>query len=261
MHRTRRAFLTDLGRTSLGLVVFGATASACNSDDPVVDAPPAGATAAPTTAEPTAEAATTEATADTANAAEHLLVDLDFVAAYVVIRDGAAAIVDTGVAESEPSIEAVLTGAGLGWGDVSDVIVTHNHSDHAGSLFAIASLAPDAALYGGAADIPVMQAPREITAVGDGDTVFGLDIIETPGHTEGHLSVVDPVARFLITGDAMVGNNGALAGPNRQFTPDMSTALESVSKLATLDVDEVLVAHGFPVTAGTAELAALAAQL
>lgn len=255
MHRTRRGFLTDLGRTSLGLVVIGAGLSACGNDDPVVEGPTT--SEAPVASDPPTATATTETLA----AAEHLLVDLGFVAAYVVMRDGEATIVDTGVPGSEGAIEGVLSGAGLGWADVGNVIVTHNHDDHAGSLAAIADLATGAALHGGAADIPSMTSPRDVAAVGNGDVVFGLEIIETPGHTAGHVSVLDPVGRFVITGDAIVGEGGGLAGPSRQFTANMLTAVESVALLATLDVDEVLVGHGFPVTAGTAELGRLAARL
>jgi len=274
--RTRRTFLTDLGRTAAGVVVVG-FAGACSGDDkPVVGAtastdPAADPTAAESTlpADPATasdDATSDDATSDDARSAGAgqivpFTVDLDFVAAFVLVRGGEAAIVDTGVAGSEGAIEAVLTEAGVGWGDVGHVILTHQHGDHAGSLEAVAGLASGAALYGGAADIPNMTAPREISAVGDGDTVFDLAIIETPGHTAGHLSVHDPASRLLITGDALVGEGGTLSGPASQFSADMPTAITSVAKLAELDVQRTLVSHGFPVEGGTAELVALAEQL
>ena len=264
--RTRRTFLTDLGRTAAGVVVVG-FAGACSGDDqPVVRAtastdPAADPTAAGPT--PTADPATASDDANSTDAGQVVpfTVDLDFVAAFVLVRGGEAAIVDTGVAGSEDAIEAVLAEAGIGWGDVGHVILTHQHGDHAGSLEAVAGLASGAALYGGAADIPNMTAPREISAVGDGDTVFDLAIMETPGHTAGHLSVHDPASRLLITGDALVGEGGTLSGPSSQFSADMATAITSVAKLAELDVQRTLVSHGFPVEGGTAELVALAEQL
>ena len=239
--RTRRTFLTDLGRTAAGVVVVG-FAGACSGDDqPVV-----GTTAS------------TDPAADPTAAESTLPADP---ATFVLVRGGEAAIVDTGVAGSEGAIEAVLAEAGIGRGDVGHVILTHQHGDHAGSLEAVAGLASGAALYGVAADIPNMTAPREISAVGDGDTVFDLAIIETPGHTAGHLSVHDPASRLLITGDALVGEGGTLSGPASQFSADMATAITSVAKLAELDVQRTLVSHGFPVEGGTAELVALAEQL
>lgn len=267
--RSRRAFLTDLGRTSAGLLVVGPVAAACASDadapDPVVDgdgdvAVTAGAAATETTTDvASAGAGGDQALGPTVTAS---LVDLGFVAAYVLSRAGAATVVDTGVAESEPAILQVLEELGLGWGDVEHVILTHGHGDHVGSLAAVAELAAGAALHAGAADIPSVQAPRDIAAVGDGDRVFDLDIIETPGHTAGHISVYDPAGRLLVVGDALVGEGGGLAPPPARFTADMAVAGESVAKLAGYDVERVLVGHGFPVEgAGTAALRALADEM
>lgn len=260
--RSRRAFLTDLGRTATGLVVVGGGLTACTSDDPVVEVPGDLPTAGPS------EDATSEATQGVTaseeaggNGTSPLLVDLGFVAAYVAVRDGEAAVLDTGVADSEDAILAVLEANGLGWADVGNVIVTHNHPDHAGSLAAVAAAAEGAGLFAGEADIGGMVATRPITAVGDGDTVFDLQIIETPGHTPGHISIFDPMGRYVMAGDALVGDGGMLAGPNPEFTADLDTAIASVGKLAGLDVDEVLVCHGFPTTGGQAELQALADSL
>ena len=257
--RTRRTFLTDLGRTAAGVVVVGFAGACSGGDEPVAQVTAStDPTAGPTTA--SADPAVTPTTDGAGLVVPHT-VDLGIVAAYVLVRGGEAAIVDTGVAGSEDSIEAVLAEAGAGWGDVGHVILTHQHGDHVGSLEAVAGLASGAALYGGAADIPNMTAPREISAVGDGDTVFDLAIIETPGHTAGHISVHEPTAGLLVTGDALVGNAGRVAGPAAQFTSDMTSAIASVAKLAELDVQQILVGHGFPIEGGTAELAALAETL
>lgn len=236
MTRTRRTFLTDLGRTSLGLVVIGTVG--CSGGDPVVEV---------------------EGTPPPASGASPLLVDLDFVAAYVVVRDGAATVIDTGTAGSEGAVEQVLLGAGSGWADVGDVILTHSHGDHAGSLQAIADLASDAVLHAGAADIPAMTAPRDITPAADGAVIAGLQVVATPGHTPGHISLFDPTTGALCTGDALVGAGGQVAGPDPQFTADMVAATASVARLAELPVEQILVCHGFPVTGGQAALADLAA--
>lgn len=237
MTRTRRTFLTDLGRTSLGLVVVGSVG--CTGGDPVVEVP--------------------EGTPRPASGSSPLLVDLDFVAAYVVVRDGTATVIDTGIAGSEGAIEQVLVDAGSGWSDVGDVILTHSHGDHAGSLPAVAALAPDATLHAGAADIPDMSAPRAITPAEDGTMIAGLQVVATPGHTPGHISLFDPTTGALYTGDALVGAGGQVAGPDPQFTADMAAATASVAALAELPVEQILVCHGFPVDGGQAELAALAA--
>ncbi len=252
--RSRRTFLTDLGRTTAGLVVIGLGVSACEqSGDPTV-VPPEGLT-------PAADLPSgTRAPSEAGNSADGLpvgTVDLGFVAAYVVQRNGQAVVIDTGIADSEQAILDVLSSMGLGWSDVSDVVLTHSHPDHAGSLSAVADAAPDATLWGGEADVPQMQAPRQIQVLADGDMVMDLRAIATPGHTPGHLSMFHPGTATLFSGDALNGRDGMVIGPNPDFTPDMTTAMASVATLAALEPATIYVCHGFPVSSGASDLTAL----
>lgn len=253
--RTRRAFLIDLGRTTAGLVVVSTGLGGCSrAADPVSAQSPR-----PSQVPSASPVGTSSGTGTDSD--QPAGVDLGFVAAYVVQRDGQAAVIDTGVEDSEAVILTVLEGLGLGWDAVSDVIVTHSHGDHAGSLPAVAQAAPDAVLSAGQEDISNMTAPRQIMAVGGGDTVFDLQIIPTPGHTPGHISVFDPAAGWLFTGDAMVGQDGQLAGPSAQFTPDMDTAIASLDDLVALEPSQIFVSHGFPIDADAADLSRVADEL
>lgn len=188
--------------------------------------------------------------------------NLGFVSAYLLVRNGEAAVVDTGVAGSADAIETSLTGIGLGWDRVGHVILTHRHPDHVGSAPDVLSRAPDAAGYAGAADIPAITVPRPLTAVADGDKVFDLTIVATPGHTAGHVCVFDPVAKLLVAGDALNNRDGTLAGSSPQNTEDPVAAKASVVKLAGLSFDILLVGHGEPIEGGASDrVAQLAATL
>jgi glyoxylase-like metal-dependent hydrolase (beta-lactamase superfamily II) len=188
-------------------------------------------------------------------------VNLGFVSAYVLVRNGEAAVVDTGVAGSADAIEASLNGIGLGWDAVGHVIITHRHPDHAGSAADVLDRTPDATGYAGAADIPAISVPRPLTAVADGDKIFDLTIVATPGHTAGHVCVLDPVARLLVAGDAL-NNKSGLAGSSPQNTDDPVAAKASVVKLAGLSFDTVLFGHGEPIEGGASgQVAKLAATL
>jgi glyoxylase-like metal-dependent hydrolase (beta-lactamase superfamily II) len=180
-------------------------------------------------------------------------IDLGFVSAYILYRGAEAAVVDTGVAGSEGDIEAALVEIGLGWEAVGQVIVTHKHPDHMGSLEAIVALVPEASVYAGAADIPAMEAAAAPSAVADGDRVFDLEIIETPGHTAGHISVLDSIAGILVAGDALVGVSGGVEGPDPAFSEDMTVATESVSKLAGFSYGTALFGHGPPLLEGASD--------
>lgn len=188
-------------------------------------------------------------------------VNMSFVSAYILVRGSEAAIVDTGNPGSGAAIEAGLAGAGVNWGAVRHVIVTHVHQDHAGGLNDVAPKASGAAIYGGNGDAEVMAVRTPgVKAVADGAEVFGLRIIGTPGHTAGHVSVFDPSTGVLVSGDAL-RNAGGLLGSDPRYTSDPAQATASVRKLATLGVKVILPGHGAPLTTGAAEaLAQLAAQ-
>jgi glyoxylase-like metal-dependent hydrolase (beta-lactamase superfamily II) len=183
-------------------------------------------------------------------------VNLGFVSAYVLVRGGEAAVVDTGVSGSEGAILDALATLDLGWANVGHVVLTHHHGDHAGSIAAVLGAAPAAAAYAGAADIPTIATPRALTAVADGDRVFDLQIVSSPGHTAGSISVLDPVAGVLVVGDAMGTSGGRPTLPGAQFTADMDIAKQSVVKLGGLTYETLLVGHGDPIEAGASLLVA-----
>jgi glyoxylase-like metal-dependent hydrolase (beta-lactamase superfamily II) len=183
------------------------------------------------------------------------------VSAYLLIRSGEAVLVDTGVADSEGAIEAVLGELGLDWGAIGHLIVTHEHPDHQGSVRAVLELASDAMAYAAQPDLGNIASPRALTEVSDGDTVEGLQVIATPGHTAGHISILDP-GRILLTGDAINNVDGALTGPNPQFSSDMPTAIESAKALAGYGFEIALFGHGVPIETGaSAAVAGLASSM
>ena len=250
---SRRGFLYDLGKGTLALAVFGLAACTDTSEPP--DSVP---TSTSTTGEPNPTTTATEANSTTQPPTPSSVtwerVNLGFVSAYSVVRGGEAAIVDTGVADSESDIQAGLASLNLDWDAVGHVILTHRHPDHQGSLPAVLAAAPYATGYAGAGDLPAITSPRPLVSVGDGDKVFDLEIIETPGHTPGHISVLSADASLLIAGDALNGSDGGVIGANPQFTPDMATANLSVRKLAGYQYDTVVFGHGEPVEGNAAAL-------
>lgn len=190
---------------------------------------------------------------DTASAATWSRVNLGFVSAYLVVRSGETAVIDTGVEGSAPAIEQALGLAGSRWADVSHVLATHSHPDHVGSLPAVLASATAATAYAGAADIPAITSPRPVLPLSDGQRIFGLEVIATPGHTPGHVSFLDPELDVLFAGDAMNGTGGGLTGANPRYSADMALADESVKKLAARSFDDIVFGHGEPVLGGASD--------
>jgi glyoxylase-like metal-dependent hydrolase (beta-lactamase superfamily II) len=260
---TRRSFLIHASRGTIALAVLGVAGcgpSAVGSARPSGDA---SSSAAPDPSMPTATGggASTPPAPASSGGVTWERANLGFVSAYVLARGGEAAIVDTGGGGSEGTIHDALVAAGLDWAQVGHVILTHRHGDHAGSIGAVLTAASSATAYAGEADIPAITSPRRLSAVADGETVFGLRIVATPGHTAGHIAVFDEVGGILVAGDALGTSTGTLMGSNPQFTEDAEQAKASVVKMGNLTFETLLVGHGEPILEGaSAQVAALAAS-
>jgi glyoxylase-like metal-dependent hydrolase (beta-lactamase superfamily II) len=260
---TRRMFLADLGRGGFALTVLTIAGCAPSGASPS-RASAAASEGASDGASPEPSAAGSQAAASASattsgRAVTWQRVNLGFVSAYILVRDGEAAVVDTGTVGSEDAIEAGLGEVGLGWDAVGHVIFTHLHGDHAGSSDAVLTAAARATGYAGEADLPGIAAPRPLTAVGDGERVFDLVIVATPGHTPGSISVYDDVGGLFVAGDALRVDGGAPAPPGAEFTEDMDLAMASIETVGGLSFETLLVGHGDPITSGaSAAVAALA---
>lgn len=76
------------------------------------------------------------------------------------------------------------------------------------------------------------------------DFCGGIEIIETPGHMPGHISIYIKESRTLIAGDALVIEDNKLTIANPQYTLDMGEAKKSINKLLNYDIDKIICYHG-----------------
>ena len=258
----RRRFLRTVGTGAVGVAIFGVATAACSSEgSAVATSTTSGASATGAAVTTTTATTVTTTGVPVTELVSSKRVNLDFVSAYVIERGDGLIVIDTGVEGSAPAIEAVLIEYGKSWSDVGYVIATHKHGDHVGSWKAVADAATDAEIFAGELDVKQIATRRPITALFDGDVVNGVLTIATPGHTQGHIAMLDPDLG-LFTGDALNGADGGIIGPNPQFTPDMDTAFDSVRRLAAFEYESAFFGHGEPVLTGASEaVQALAASL
>ncbi|MCO4291941.1 MBL fold metallo-hydrolase [Solitalea sp. MAHUQ-68] len=83
----------------------------------------------------------------------------------------------------------------------------------------------------------------------EGDEVGSFTVIETPGHSKGHISFFRESDRLLIAGDALVNMNllttvVGLNTPPALFTTDMLQMQQSVLKLYKLNPSIICFGHG-----------------
>jgi hydroxyacylglutathione hydrolase len=163
-----------------------------------------------------------------------------------VIRDeasGQTACIDT------PDAGAVLSQlTALGWG-LDFIFNTHWHPDHAGGNAEIQ--AATGCVIVGPAEVTRI-APLDRTVVGGDEVMLGqtrFEVIETGGHTLGHIAYFDDADRVAFVGDTLFA-----LGCGRMFEGEPKQFWASLSRLAALPDDtRVYCAHEY--TASNARFA------
>lgn len=196
-------------------------------------------------------------------------------------------LIDTGMPGDEKLIFKAFHELCLDLRDLQAIFITHAHLDHVGSL-AVLRAATGAKIVAGLQEKDYIEGRRMLCSMpreGAAGKAFkcvlyvlekhirkyrpvqldaawspesgssqmeGLDILVTPGHSAGSLSFYLPGKRALFTGDALTGAPEPRL-PLRAGCWDYGSALESVRRLAALDVDICLFGHGEPLVAGAAQ--------
>jgi hydroxyacylglutathione hydrolase len=159
--------------------------------------------------------------------------------------------------------------------NVSAHALTHAHPDHQGASHAVCTtlgipfLVPER-------DVPAAEDPDVIKqrqpdhwlpklmqalfagpghkvdqVLHEGDVVGGFTVLDTPGHSAGHVSYWRESDRVLIAGDVVntmhpFTMKRGLREPFEVFTPDPAENRRSIKRLAELEPALLLVGHGPP---------------
>jgi glyoxylase-like metal-dependent hydrolase (beta-lactamase superfamily II) len=158
--------------------------------------------------------------------------------------------------------------------DLSTIFITHTHSDHVSGLAAIKHGSPAKVaahnveadfiarkrVYDGPGAFRHTATPVDVL-LNDGQKYDGLEVIFTPGHTRGHISLLDPSRSLLIAGDA-VNNESGLRPMDDRYNVDPKQHRESIKKLAKFRFENAVFGHGAPIAGGAAaKLADLAKRV
>lgn len=194
-----------------------------------------------------------------------------------------AILVDTGFPGQLQSVRAAVESAGVQFERLSTVILTHHDIDHIGGLAALREALPGLRVLSGEVERAYIQGektplklaqleanlphlPEEQKAiyammkagfersfapvdqtVADGETLpwlGGIRVIDTPGHTLGHVCLYLPEVKVLVAGDALAVENGQMVPAAPVLNADQDLSRESLKKLARLDVEAVICYHG-----------------
>ena len=200
-------------------------------------------------------------------------------------------LIDCGYAGSAALISQQLEIYNLNLKDLTGIIISHDDIDHVGGLYELKEINPTVKIYASKTEAPYLSGAQKSLRLKQAedlynvlpeqdkswalafqqdlkairripvDKTFGFDsaysenvkIINTPGHTPGHISIYLPASKTLIANDAVVYQDGELEIANPQFTLDLSQAIDSVKKIARLEIEKLLCYHGGTVTGNISE--------
>jgi len=149
-------------------------------------------------------------------------------------------IVDTSDAEYRSRVIDALSANEVDPDQVDIVVNTHLHSDHCANndLFRYAVQM---------AHRMESPGPRFVTVMADQELFPGIDLVHTPGHTPGTMSVfVEAERRYAIVGDAIPTFENVRRWVPPGIVSDGDAALRSMSKIVAF-ADVIIPGHDSPV--------------
>jgi glyoxylase-like metal-dependent hydrolase (beta-lactamase superfamily II) len=204
---------------------------------------------------------------------------------YLVQHDGALILVDAGMSSDGADVRAGLDYLGAHPRDIRAILLTHWHNDHSAGAQAAHSLSSAPVYYHSADEafftgktgarglrgwiselIPEWgvlvlakgllgeATPQPVRAqrfVRDREVLLDdFVVVETPGHTEGHVSYYYTPEAALFAGDALAVIGGRIRFMARPVTLDQEAARQSLTKCLELRPKLVCPGHREPLVYG-----------
>jgi glyoxylase-like metal-dependent hydrolase (beta-lactamase superfamily II) len=198
-----------------------------------------------------------------------------FVNFYLIAEPDGLTLIDTGLSRHFKTTLQAISHLDRSPADLKRIIITHSDGDHIGALADLKAIC-GARAYANPIEAqaiekarpsrelkmqslqaqlfklaqPLFKAkPAHIDELLEDGQVLpilgGLRVINTPGHTPGHISLYAPAAKILFCGDSMVAEKrGTLRCSSGMNTWDEEQARESVKIQAALGAEIICSGHG-----------------
>lgn len=210
--------------------------------------------------------------------------DLASINPVVIFDSEEMVLVDCGYEGFMNLIEKAMEKEGLDPNKLTKIVLTHQDDDHMGAAYEfinkypnieiVASKEESKYISGEEKNLRLVQAENLQESLNDDQKEMGLwfinhlknikkvnvdivvkdkdkfdwgngcEIISTPGHTPGHISLYLNNENVIITGDAAVIENEELILANPQYTLDLEEAQKSLDKLINKNCKKYICYHG-----------------
>ncbi len=193
-------------------------------------------------------------------------------------------LIDCGFIGSLHILELELHRHGVSIQQLTGLVLTHHDHDHMGAAAALKRKNPNLIIYASAVEasfISAQEKPLRLRQAEEMQKILppeqqdfgkafcdmlrrvepvlvdvflcdqermewcgGCRILETPGHTPGHISLLMEKESIVITGDAIALEDGKPVIANPQFTLDLELATKSMDKLLSINAKAYYCYHG-----------------
>ncbi|MCD8817655.1 MBL fold metallo-hydrolase [Mammaliicoccus sciuri] len=201
----------------------------------------------------------------------------------LIIQDEELTLVDTGYPGFMDKIEREIKRLNYNIENLKNIIITHYDDDHIGALKAFKDKYPniqiissfvEAKYIGGHAKSErLIQAENLLNEMSEDEKPYGeafvdvllelehvdvdvevtngalilnneVEVIATPGHTSGHISLYIQSVNSVITGDAAVKEGETLNVANPEYSMNLEDAENSLKKIKDLNAEKYYCFHG-----------------
>ncbi|MCD8795361.1 MBL fold metallo-hydrolase [Mammaliicoccus sciuri] len=201
----------------------------------------------------------------------------------LIIQDEELTLVDTGYPGFMDKVEREIKRLNYNIENLKNIIITHYDDDHIGALKAFKDKYPniqiissfvEAKYIGGHAKSErLIQAENLLNEMSEDEKPYGeafvdmllelehvdvdvevtngalilnneVEVIATPGHTSGHISLYIQSVNSVITGDAAVKEGETLNVANPEYSMNLEDAENSLKKIKDLNAEKYYCFHG-----------------
>lgn len=195
----------------------------------------------------------------------------------LLVEHGEVLMVDAGFPGVIDPLETGLEALALTPGSVRRILVTHHHLDHTSGLPEVVALTdahvlahekdvgyiegtmerpgqpPSTGARAGLSALPPTKVDVKLHGGEDLGILGGSEVIWTPGHTPGHISLFLPKLSLLIAGDVVRYEQGRVVRPPEMYTADPEALERSLHLLAGYEFDAMLPYHGDYLASGASQ--------
>lgn len=206
-----------------------------------------------------------------------------FIYPTIISNEENLLLIDTGNPGQIEDLKEAFIKEGLNFNNLKAIVLTHQDIDHVGTLKDIINDVKDIKVYSSVVEekyINGSETPTKLayleknlsnlpeqakflyekmknfyqcnktnidTTLKEGDSIPNFEdvvVIDTPGHTPGHISLYERKSKTLIVGDAFILKDGILSFTDSNLNYDDTMYLNSLKHLCNYDIDTAICYHG-----------------